>query len=151
MFGRLSDLRPVKYFPRVLEKWGFLELEFVSNSTEPRVRVGVDTFSGLSELSSGRTLSLSRSANLRMSASWEVAFSLGELGVTRWLEKPPVPSAVHAQEPKTKVVPSGTLLASLDPAIEFADELVEFPTWRASCRYLPPSLLRDTLSITVCR
>ena len=48
-----------------------------------------------------------------------MVFGLGELGVTRWLEKPPDPSAVQAQEPKTRVVPSGTLLASLDPAIEF--------------------------------
>jgi hypothetical protein len=31
-------------------------------------------------------------------------------------------------------------------AIEFADELAEPPTWRTSCRCLPPSLLRDTLS-----
>ena len=46
---------------------------------------------------------------------------------------------------------SGTLLASLDPANEFADELAESPTWRASCRCLPPSLLRDTLSSKVCR
>ena len=69
----------------------------------------------------------------------------------RWLEKPPVPSAVQAQEPKTKVVPSGTLLALLDPAIEFIGELAESPTWRTSCRCLPPSLLRDTLSSRVCR
>ena len=55
-------------------------------------------------------------------------FGLGELGVTRWLEKPPDPSAVHAQEPKTRVVPSDTLLASLDPTIEFADELAKSPT-----------------------
>ena len=81
-----------------------------------------------------------------MSTSWEKVFDLGELGVTRWLEKPPVLSAVQVQEPKTRVVPSGTLLASLDPAIEFPDELAESPTWCASCRYLPPSLLRDTLS-----
>ena len=66
--------------------------------------------------------------------------------MTRWLEKPLVPSAVQAQEPKTKVVPFGTLLALLDPAIEFVGELSESPTWRASCRCLPPSLLRDTLS-----
>ena len=90
--------------------------------------VTVDMFPGLSESSSGGTLSSSRSADSRMSASWEVAFSLGELGVTRWQEKPPVPSAVHAQEPKTRVVPLGTLLASLNPAIEFADELAESPT-----------------------
>ena len=63
-----------------------------------------------------------------MSAGWRVMFGLGELGVTRWLEKPPDPSAVQAQEPKTRVVPSGTLLVSLDPAIEFADELSEYPT-----------------------
>ena len=86
-----------------------------------------------------------------MSASWERVFDLGELGVTRWLEKPPVPSAVHAQEPKMRVVPSGTLLALLDPAIEFAGELAESLTWRASCRCLPPSLLRDALSSRVCR
>ena len=80
-----------------------------------------------------------------------MVFGLGGLGVTRWLEKPPDPSAVHAQEPKTRVVPSSTLLASLDPAIEFADELAESPTWRASYWCLPPSLLRDTLSSKVCR
>ena len=90
-----------------MEKLGFSESEFVSNSTESRVRVGVDTFSGLSESSSDRTLFSSRSANSRMSASWEMVYGLGELGVTRWLEKPPDPSAVHAQEPKTRVVPSG--------------------------------------------
>ena len=134
-----------------MEKWGFSESEFASNSSEPRVRVGVDTFSGLSELSSGRTLFTSRSADSRMSATWEVVFSLGKLGVIRWLEKPPDQSAVHAQEPKTRVVPSGTLLASLDPAIEFADELAESPTWHGSCWCLPPSLLRDTLSSRVCR
>jgi hypothetical protein len=48
-------------------------------------------------------------------------------------------------------VPSGMLLASLDLAIEFIGELAEFPTWRASCRCLLPSLLRDTLSSRVCR
>ena len=48
--------------------------------------------------------------------------------MTRWLEKPPDPSPVQVQEPKTRVVSSGTLLASLNPAIEFADELVESPT-----------------------
>ena len=80
-----------------------------------------------------------------------MAFGLGELGVTRWLEKPPDPLAVHAQEPKMRVVLSDMLLASLDPAIEFADELAESPTWRDSCRCLPPSLLRDTLSSKVCR
>ena len=63
-----------------------------------------------------------------MSASWGVIFGLGELCVTGWQEKPPDPSAVHAQEPKMWVVPLGTLLASLDPAIKFADELAESPT-----------------------
>ena len=106
-------------------------------------------FFGLSELSSGRTLFSSKSADSRMSASWKVVFSLGKLGVTRWLEKPPVPSAMHAQELKTRVVPSGTLLALLDLAIEFADELAESPTWCASCRCLPPSLLRDNLSYRI--
>ena len=86
-----------------------------------------------------------------MPASWERVFDLGELGVTRWLEKPPVPSAVQAQELKTRVMPSGTLLALLDPAIEFVGELAESPTWRASYRCLPPSLLRDTLSSKVRR
>ena len=123
----------------------------MSNTTDPRVRVGVDMFSALSELSSSRTLFSSRSADSQMPVSWEWVLGLGELEVTRWLEKPPVPSAVHAQEPKMRVVPSGTLLASLDPAIEFADELAESPTWRASCRCLPPSLLSDTLSSRVCR
>ena len=86
-----------------------------------------------------------------MPASWERDFDLGELGVTRWLEKPPVPSAVQAHEPKTKVVLSGTLLALLDLNIEFVGELAESPTWRASCQCLLPSLLWDTLSSNVCR
>jgi len=60
-----------------------------------------------------------------MPASWERVLGLGKLGVTRWLEKPPVPLAVHAQEPKTRLVPSSTLLALLDLAIEFAGELAE--------------------------
>ena len=86
-----------------------------------------------------------------MPVSWELVFDLGELGMTRWLEKPPVPSAIYAQEPKTRVMPSGMLLASLDPAIEFVGELAESPTYRASCRCLLPSLLKDTLSSRVCR
>src|SRR6185437_2207594 len=108
-------------------------------------------FPGLSESSSGGTLFSSRSADSRIPASWERVFDLGELGVTRWLEEPRVPSAVQAQEPKTKVVPSGTLFALLDLAIEFVGEFAESPTWRASYRCLPPSLLRDTLSSRVCR
>ena len=118
----------------------------MSNSTDPRIRVGVGTFSVASELSSSRAHLPSRYAVSQISPSWRVVFGLGELGVTRWLEKPPDPSAVQAQEPKTRVVPSGTLLASLDPAIEFANELAESPTLHSSCRCLPPSLLRDTLS-----
>ena len=39
--------------------------------------------------------------------------------------KAPIPSVVQAQEPKTRVVPFGTLLALLDPAIEFVGELAE--------------------------
>ena len=109
-------------------------------------------FSVVSELSSSRARFLSRSTISQMSTGWMMAFGLDELGVTRRLEKHPDPSAVQAQEPKTRVVPSGTLLASLDPAIEFADELAESPTWRACYRCLPPSLLRDTLSSRiVCR
>ena len=50
---------------------------------------------------------------------------------------------------ENKRVPSGTVLASLDPAIEFADELAESPTWRSNCRCLLPSLLSDTLSSRV--
>jgi len=68
IFGRLIVFRSVTYFPRVSNKWDFSESEFVSNSTELRVRVRVDTFSGLSESSSSRTLFSSRSADLRMSA-----------------------------------------------------------------------------------
>ena len=126
-------------------------LEFVSDSANSRTQVGVNTFSALSEPIPSRTLFLLRSEFLRMSAGFGVIFGLGELCVTRWLEKPPDPSAMHAQEPKTRVVPSGTSLTLLDPAIEFADELAESPTWRASCQCLPPSLLRDTLSSKVCR
>ena len=125
--------------------------EFVSDSANSRFRVGVGTFSGISELSSGGACFPSSSAILQTSADYKVVFGLGELGVTRWLEKPRVPLAVHDQELKTRVVPSGTLLALLDLAIEFAGELAESPTWRASCRFLPPSLLRDTLSSRVCR
>ena len=82
-----------------------------------------------------------------MPATWELVFGLGELGMTRWLEKPPVPSAVRAQEPKTKVVPSGTLLASLDPAIEFVGELAESPTWRGSCRCYRQACLGIPLAV----
>ena len=40
----------------------------------------------------------------------------------------------------------GIMVRKAEVAIELADELAESPTWRASCRCLPPSLLRDTLS-----
>ena len=90
-------------------------------------------FPGLSESSSGGTHSSSRSADSRMSVSCVRVFDLGKLGVIRWLEKPPILSVVQAQEPKTKVVPSGTLLVLLDPSIEFVGELAESPTCRASC------------------
>ena len=63
-----------------------------------------------------------------MLATREIVFGFGELGVKRWWEKPPDLSAVQAQELKTRVVPSGTVLVSLDLAIEFADELTESPT-----------------------
>ena len=123
----------------------------MSDSADPSVRVGVDVFLLFSESGSDRTRfspSLEASA---VSAGRSSDFSSGALGVMRWLEKPPDPSAVRAHEPKMKVVPSGTMLASLDPAIEFADELAESPTWHASCRCLSPSLLRDTLGSRVCR
>ena len=63
-------------------------------------------------------------------------FASGALGMMRWLEMPPIPSAVQAQEPKMRVVPSRTVLASLDSAIEFAEKLAETPTWPANCRCL---------------
>ena len=79
-----------------------MESEFVSNSTDPTDRVVVDTFSALSGLSLRIALFPLRSAILQTLTGWRVAFGLGELGMTRWLEKPPDPSAVHAQEPKNK-------------------------------------------------
>ena len=46
-----------------------------------------------------------------------------------------------------KVAPrGGIMLLKAKVAIELADELTESPTWRASCRCLPPSLLRNTLN-----
>ena len=77
-------------------------------------------------------------------------FSVGEL--VKWLSKPPEPLAMQTHEPKMKVAPlEGVMVLKAKVAIELADELTESPTWRASCRYLPPSLLRDTLSSRVCR
>ena len=108
-------------------------------------------FSRISELSLGGVCFPLSSTILETSVDWEVVFGLGELSMTRLLEKSPDPSVVQAQELKTMVVPSGTLLMSLDPAIEFANELAESPNWRASCRCLPPSLHRNTLSSKVCR
>ena len=37
---------------------------------------------------------------------------------------------------ETRVVPSDTVLASLDSAVEFASELAESLTWRANCQCL---------------
>ena len=45
----------------------------------------------------------------------------------------------------------GAMVLKAKVAIELADKLAESTTWRASCRCLPPSLLRDTLSSKVCR
>ena len=45
----------------------------------------------------------------------------------------------------------GVMAVGAKVAIELADELAESPTWRTSCRCLPPSLLRDTLSSKVYR
>ena len=71
-----------------------------------------------------------------MDAAAGGAFLSRSLGVFRWPVKPPDPSAVQAQEPKTRVVPSDTVLALLDLAIEFTGELVFSPTRRVSCRCL---------------
>ena len=77
-------------------------------------------------------------------------FGVGEL--VRWLSKPPEPLATQTHEPKMKVAPrGGVMVLEAKMAIELADELTESPTWRASCRCLPPSLLKDTLSSKVCR
>ena len=99
----------------------------MSNSADPSVRVGIDMFSLFSESSSGRARfppSLGASA---VPADWSSSFASGSSGMIRWPVKPPDPSAVQAQEPKTRVVPSGTALASLDLAIKFTGELVESP------------------------
>jgi len=77
-------------------------------------------------------------------------FGVGEL--VKWLSKPPEPLATQTHEPKMKVAPlGGVMVLKAKVAIELADELAESPTWRASYRCLPPSLLRDTLSSRVCR
>ena len=77
-------------------------------------------------------------------------FGVGEL--VKWLSKPPEPLAMQTHEPKMKVTPLGGLMVlKVNVAIELADELAESPTWRASYRCLPPSLLRDTLSSRICR
>ena len=79
-----------------------------------------------------------------------VIFDAGEL--VRWLSKPPKPLATQTHESKMKVMPlGGVMVLKMKVAIELADELAESPTWHASCRCLPPSLLRDTLSSKVCR
>ena len=45
----------------------------------------------------------------------------------------------------------GVIVLKAKVAIELADKLAESPTWRASCRCLQPSLLRDILSSRVWR
>ena len=71
-------------------------------------------------------------------------FGAGEL--VKWLSKPSEPLAMQTHEPKMKVAPLGGVVVLKEKvAIELTDELAESSTWRASCRYLPPSLLRDTL------
>ena len=58
---------------------------------------------------------------------------------------------MQTHEPKMKVAPlGGVMVLKAKVAIKLADELAESPTWHASYRYLPPSLLRDTLSSRVC-
>ena len=77
-------------------------------------------------------------------------FGVGEL--VRWLSKPPEPLATQTHEPKMKVAPlGGVMVLKAKVAIELADELADSPTWRASCRCLPPNLLRYTLSSKVYR
>ena len=68
-------------------------------------------------------------------------FGAGEL--VKWLSKPPEPLAMQTHEPKMKMAPLGGVMVL---KAKVAIELAESPTWRASCRCLPPSLLRDTLS-----
>ena len=60
----------------------------------------------------------------------------------------PEPLATQTHEPKMKVTPLGGVMVL---KAKVAIELAESPTWRASCRCLPPSLLKDTLSSRVCR
>ena len=59
----------------------------------------------VSELSSDRAWFPPSSVVLSVSAGWLFVFDSDALGATRWLEKPPDPSAVMAQEPKTTIVP----------------------------------------------
>ena len=58
-------------------------------------------------------------------AGWLSSFASGALGMIRWPEKLPEPLAVQAQEPKTRVVPSGMVLALLDWP---SNSLVNSPT-----------------------
>ena len=76
-------------------------------------------------------------------------FGMGEL--VKWLSKPPEPLATQTHEPKMKMPLGGVMVLKAKVAIELADELAESPNWRASCRCLPPSLFKDTLSSRVCR
>ena len=76
-------MRYATYFPRVSEKWRFSESEFVSNSANSWIRVGVDTFSVLSELSLNGARFPSSFAVLQVLADWSVVFDSGALGVMR--------------------------------------------------------------------
>jgi hypothetical protein len=57
--------------------------------------------------------------------------------MVRWHWKEPAPSAVHTQDPKTKVSPRLKAAIGLTriEAVEFAmRSSARAPTWRASCR-----------------
>ena len=68
-------------------------------------------------------------------------FGVGKL--VKWLSKPPKPLAMQTHKPKMKVALLGGVMVLKAKVVI---ELAESPTWRASCRCLPPSLLRDILS-----
>jgi hypothetical protein len=65
---------------------------------------------------------------------------LGVMVRRRW--KDPVPSAVHTQDPKTKVSPrlKATIGLTKTEAVEFVmRSSARTPTWRASCRCFRPA------------
>ena len=87
-------------------------------------------------------------ANLLESSNVEI-FRAGEL--VKWLSKPPEPLATQTHESKMKVTPlGGVMVLKAKVAIELADELAEFPTWRASSVFTAKTA-QDTLSSRVCR